>query len=126
MRILVVGATGELGGNVAAASLARGHETAALARDPSRAALPRDVEIMQGDVLEPASLRPALDGRGAVICALGTPSPRRRSTLLQVGTANLVAAMAGAGVPRLVCVTLLGVGSSRANASLLYRAAICR
>jgi hypothetical protein len=40
-----------------------------------------------------------------VICVLGTPSPRRASTLLRNGTANLVAAMQDAGVRRLVCVT---------------------
>jgi uncharacterized protein YbjT (DUF2867 family) len=126
LRILVVGATGGLGGDVVAAAPAGGHETAALVRDVSRAALGRGVEIVQGDVLGPASLSPGLEGRDAVICALGTPSPRRRSTLLQAGTANLVAAMGEAGVRRLACVTLLGLGPSRANASLFYREVILR
>jgi NAD(P)-dependent dehydrogenase (short-subunit alcohol dehydrogenase family) len=44
VKVLVVGATGGLGQDVAAESLSRGHQTAALARDPSRAALP---ELMQ-------------------------------------------------------------------------------
>ena len=61
-----------------------------------------------------------------MMCALGTSSPRRRSTLLGDGTANLVGAMREVGVRRLVCVTLLGVGASRANASLFYRAVILR
>jgi uncharacterized protein YbjT (DUF2867 family) len=77
-------------------------------------------------VLDAASLAAAVRGREAVICALGTPSPRRRSTLLRDGTANLVGAMREVGVWRLVCVTLLGVGASRANASLFYRAVILR
>ena len=56
-----------------------------------------------------------------MICALGTPSP-----LLERGTRNLVTAMSELGVPRLVCVTLLGTGASRANAALLYRTLILR
>ena len=61
-----------------------------------------------------------------MICALGTPSPRRPSTLLREGTRNLAGAMHGTGVRRLVCVTLLGAGSSRANASLFYRLVVLR
>jgi hypothetical protein len=53
-----------------------------------------------------------------VVCALGTPSPRQASTLVARGTNNLVDAMTEEGVRRFACVTLLGVGSSRANCSL--------
>src|SRR6266700_4697433 len=126
MRLLVVGATGGLGQDVVADAVARGHHTAALLRNPAHTAFPDPVEIVPGDVLDPSSLAPAVSGREAVICALGTPSPRTPSTLLEQGTRNLVAAMSQQGVGRLVCVTLLGTGSSRANASFLYRTAILR
>ncbi len=126
MNILVVGATGGLGRDVVAESLARGHQTAAVVRDPSRAALPEAVQIAQGDVLDRSSLRSAVAGRDAVICALGTPSPRQASTLLARGTENLVEAMTAADVRRLACVTLLGLGASRANCSLFYREVILR
>ena len=126
MRILIVGATGELGRDVVEAALQDGHDTAALVRDPARAELPEAVELVAGDVLDASSLRRAVDARDAVICALGTPNPRRASTLLQDGTRNLVLAMDQGGVRRLVCVTLLGAGASRANASLMYRQVILR
>jgi uncharacterized protein YbjT (DUF2867 family) len=74
-----------------------------------------------GDVLDQASLEPAARGRDAVICALGTPSSRQATTLLEQGTANIVAVMKQVGVSRLVCVTLLGIGESRTNAALPYR-----
>lgn len=79
-----------------------------------------------GDVLDPVSLGPAVEGRDAVVCALGTPSPRQASSLLEDGTRNLVAAMERASVPRLVCVTLLGTADSKRNASPLYRYIILR
>jgi putative NADH-flavin reductase len=126
VNILIVGATGGLGRDVVAESLARGHQTAAVVRDPSRAALPEAVQIAQGDVLDRSSLRSAVAGRDAVICALGTPSPRRPSTLLGRGSENLVEAMTAVGVRRLACVTLLGLGSSRSNCSLFYGGVILR
>jgi uncharacterized protein YbjT (DUF2867 family) len=126
LRILVVGATGALGRDIVSQALERGHETAALVRDRGRAPFAPAVEVVQGDVLERSSLTRALGGREAVICALGTPSPRRGGSLLGDGTRNLIDAMSQEGVRRLVCVTLLGLGSSRANTSLFYREVILR
>jgi putative NADH-flavin reductase len=126
VKVLVVGATGGLGRDVVNQSLSRGHQTAALARDPSRATLPQAAQIVKGDVLDRSSVRSAVAGQDAVICALGTPSPRQASTLLARGSENLVDAMTEARVRRLACVTLLGLGSSRANCSLFYREVILR
>ncbi len=126
MRLLVVGATGSLGRLAVTEAAQRGHDVAALVRDPARANLPEPVVKVRGDVLDPASLDPALAGRDAVICALGTPSPRQASSLLVDGTRNLTAAMKRASVPRLVCVTLLGTADSKRNASPLYRYVILR
>jgi uncharacterized protein YbjT (DUF2867 family) len=126
MRLLVVGATGSLGRLAVAEAAQRGHDVTALVRDPARANLPEPVVKVRGDVLDPVSLGPAVEGRDAVVCALGTPSPRQASSLLEDGTRNLVAAMERASVPRLVCVTLLGTADSKRNASPLYRYIILR
>ena len=126
MKLLVVGATGGLGRDAVRAALADGHATAALVRDPARAALPSEVELVIGDVLDRGSLGRAVAGREAVICALGSASPRKPSTLLREGTANLIAAMTEHDMPRLVCVTLLGSGASRSTCSLIYRGLILR
>ncbi|MFB9573041.1 NAD(P)H-binding protein [Streptomyces yanii] len=61
-RILVTGATGTVGRQVVAELLARGDAVRALTRDPARAALPDGVEVVQGDLAEPDSLIPALEG----------------------------------------------------------------
>lgn len=75
LKILAIGATGGLGWDVVDAAIVGGHKAAALVRDPTRAALPETVEVVRGDVLNPASLTAALDARDAVICALRTPRP---------------------------------------------------
>jgi uncharacterized protein YbjT (DUF2867 family) len=64
--IVVTGATGNVGGEVAAALAARGVEVRAVVRDPARASLPAGVELVQGDLELPESLTPALDGARAV------------------------------------------------------------
>ena len=126
MRLLIVGATGALGRAVVAKAVARRHDVTALVRDVATAELPDQIRCVRGDVLDPATLEPAARDSEAVIFALGTPSPRQATTLLEEGTANLVAVMKHVGVPRLICVTLLGVGESRANAALLYRHIVFR
>lgn len=126
MQLMVVGATGPLGRAVVDSALGRGHNVKALVRNPQSATLPDTVQTVQGDVLDPASLEPAARGCEAVVCVLGTPSPRTATTLLETGTANLVTVMKQVPVPRLVCVTLLGIGDSRSNTALLYRHIILR
>ena len=126
MRLLVVGATDSLGRLAVAEATQRGHDVSALVRDPARADLPGPVIKVRGDVLDPVSIGPAVEGRQAVICALGTPSPRQASSLLEDGARNLVEAMKRASVSRLVCVTLLGTADSKRNASPLYRYVILR
>jgi uncharacterized protein YbjT (DUF2867 family) len=64
--IVVTGATGNVGGEVAAALAARGADVRAVVRDPARASLPAGVELVQGDLELPESLTPALDGARAV------------------------------------------------------------
>jgi uncharacterized protein YbjT (DUF2867 family) len=64
--ILVTGATGNVGGEVAAALAARGDDVRAVVRDPARANLAGGVELVQGDLELPESLTPALDGVRAV------------------------------------------------------------
>ena len=79
-----------------------------------------------GDMLDPASVESAVRGQDAVLSALGTPNPRKTSTLLSEGTKNLVDAMKRNGVERLVCVTILGTGDSgRRHGRLFYTSSSC-
>jgi uncharacterized protein YbjT (DUF2867 family) len=64
MRVLVTGATGNVGGHVVSQLRERGASVRAFVRDPERAAhrLGRDVELAVGDFADAASLRRALHG----------------------------------------------------------------
>ncbi|MFI1186450.1 NAD(P)H-binding protein [Streptomyces californicus] len=62
MTILVTGATGTVGRRVVEQLLERGERVRALTRAPERAAFPAGVEVVGGDLEDPASLAPALRG----------------------------------------------------------------
>jgi dihydroflavonol-4-reductase len=68
-RVLLTGATGFVGGGVARALLAAGHEVVALVRSPERG---RDLasagaELAVGDMLDPSSYRPLVERVDAVV-----------------------------------------------------------
>src|SRR4051794_34777264 len=64
--IFVIGATGKVGRNVVSGLLDQGVAVRALARDPAAADLPQPVEVVPGDLADPQSLAPDLDGVDAV------------------------------------------------------------
>src|SRR5881296_3589393 len=92
--VLVVGATGDLGGRVVDALLARGKRVRVLVRegtDPSRLAA-KGVDIARGDMLDPASLERAMRGADVVVTTAagtrgeGKVTPSRRLTISEIGT----------------------------------------
>ncbi len=70
MRVLLTGGTGFLGGKIAEQLAAAGHELTLLARRPADCAhAPDGARIVQGDLLDRASLERALEGADALIHA---------------------------------------------------------
>ncbi|MGX1632964.1 NAD(P)H-binding protein [Streptomyces albidoflavus] len=62
MTILVTGATGAVGRLVVARLVAAGASVRAISRTPATAGLPEQVEVFEGDLEKPETLRAALDG----------------------------------------------------------------
>jgi putative NADH-flavin reductase len=120
MRLLVFGSTGGTGREIVDQALAQGHTVTALARDPAKLGKRHArLTVVQGDVLDAASVEQAMPDHEAVLCAIGAGT---RGGLRSAGTRNIVRAMEKAGVRRLVCQTSLGYGDSREvlNTSPLY------
>jgi len=113
LKILILGATGPTGRHIVSQAVARGYDVTALVRSPEKAADLTEVRIVAGDARDESALRQAVEGRDAVISALGTPaSPFREVTLLSTATRKLVDAMKAEGVARLVAITGIGAGDS--------------
>ncbi|EJC83660.1 putative nucleoside-diphosphate sugar epimerase [Rhizobium leguminosarum bv. trifolii WSM2297] len=62
MTILVIGATGRVGRHVVEQLVSRNAKVRVLTRDASKANFPIDVEVVQGEILDLASLRNAFKG----------------------------------------------------------------
>ena len=129
-RVLIVGATGGTGRQLIAQALERGNTVTALVRpsaslgvfdNPSKLGVEHpNLRIVQGDVLDYASVDSAVRGQEAVICALGHKQFFRPTRILSEGTRNILRAMETHGVPRLVCETSLGIGNSAGRMGLYY------
>jgi uncharacterized protein YbjT (DUF2867 family) len=119
MNITIFGATGTIGRLVVEQALADGHDVTTFTRDAARVTAEHDrLQVVEGDVTDPAACLPAVKDADAVIVALGAG---RKGGVREAGTRAVVAAMKQAGVGRLVCQSTLGVGSSRPNLNLVWK-----
>ncbi|WP_086607962.1 NAD-dependent epimerase/dehydratase family protein [Erythrobacter donghaensis] len=129
--LAITGATGFVGSAVLAEALAQGHQVRALTRrdQPARAGL----EWVRGDLADADALAALVAGADAVVHVAGltnTPDPAEFEVANVTGTANVIAAMRGAGVTRLVFVSSLAArepklsayGASKARAETLVEA----
>src|ERR1700682_3273106 len=110
--VLVVGGTGALGSQVIERLIARGKRVRALVRPTSqtRRLDAAGVELAPGDLLEPESLRRALDGVDAVVTSAAgytghTPGDSIETD--RTGNRNLIDAAAEIGVRRFVFTSIL-------------------
>jgi nucleoside-diphosphate-sugar epimerase len=104
MKLLVTGATGKVGSRLARRLAQRGDHVRALVRDRARADLP-DVELVEGDLLDPPSLASAVRGVDAVVhCAafFRGVTPEQAHAVNDLGTRHLAVSAREAKVHRFV------------------------
>ena len=120
-RVLIVGATGGTGRQLVAQALERGFAVTALVRNPSKLRVEHpQLTVIQGDVLDYASVEVAIRGQEAVVSALGHKRFFYPTRILSEGTRNILRAMDTHAVPRLVCETSLGIGDSAGRLGLYF------
>jgi putative NADH-flavin reductase len=103
MKLTILGATGATGTCLTSQALAAGHEVTAVVRDPARLAVadhPR-LRTVTADVMDPASIAPAIEGADAVISAVG-PRGTGPTTVVQDSVHSIIAAMDKTGTRRLL------------------------
>ena len=103
MNITVFGATGGTGTALVEQALAAGHEVTAVVRDPARMKVawhPR-LRVVTADVMDPASITPALAGTDAAVNTVG-PHGLGRTTIQQDSVRSILQAMHQAGASRLL------------------------
>ena len=119
MRILIFGSTGSIGRHLISQALEQGHDVTAFARSPVKIDITHEnLQITQGDVMDPASVEKSVPGHEAVLCSIGAG---RKGNIRSEGTKHIVEAMEKAGVRRFICQSTLGVGDSEANLNFLWK-----
>lgn len=99
MRVVVLGAGGQLGREVIRALLQRKHDVSAIVRRPPMPALDSFVQIMLADARNKTEVHAALTGCDVVINAIGAGT-LRRNAIESTTTAVAVAAAQEVGVER--------------------------
>jgi uncharacterized protein YbjT (DUF2867 family) len=114
--ILVVGASGNLGGSIARALLAEGEKVRMLVRPGSsyRELVDGGAEPVTGDLKEPASLQAACAGVDAVVTTANAIGRGGQDTIESVdlhGNQHLIEAAEAEGVRRFVLTSVLGAST---------------
>lgn len=98
MKISVFGATGGTGIQIVKQALEQGYEVKAFVRDPAKMTVsdPK-VEVVEGNILDSASVDLGVEGVDAVLLALGS-----REAVLAKGTKNIIDSAKKYGVKRII------------------------
>jgi uncharacterized protein YbjT (DUF2867 family) len=88
MTILVTGATGNVGRNVAEQLVKRGADVRALVRDQAKASFPASVDVVQGDLLDVDALRSAMSGISTLFLLNGVVADEYTQALIALNVAR--------------------------------------
>ncbi|HKG92058.1 MAG TPA: NAD(P)-dependent oxidoreductase [Gemmatimonadaceae bacterium] len=107
MKIVLFGATGNIGQRIAREALSRGHEVVGVVRDPE-ASTPPDprVSLVRGDATDAASVARVVRGADVVVSSI-SPRPNSRglpAPSLAAAARALIAGTRQAGAKRLIAV----------------------
>jgi putative NADH-flavin reductase len=118
-KVVVFGATGTTGRAVVERGLELGYAVTAFVRNPGKVNTQHaNLNIFQGDVMDPAAVEEGIRGHDAVLSSLGAGL---NGKVRSEGTRNIIQAMEKAEVQRLISQSTLGVGESRANLNLYWK-----
>ena len=106
MKLTIFGATGATGTSLTEQALAAGDQVTAVVRDAARFTVPANprLRVVTADIMDPASISPAVEGADAVISAIG-PRGTGPTTVIQDSVRSIIAAMEKTGTRRFVQVS---------------------
>ena len=126
MKVLVIGAAGKTGKLVVERAVAAGHAVTALVHqhdnpdDHKNEVFPAGVDIVHGDVRNPSRLDQVMLGQDAVIDTIGGTTPYKETDLEASAARVLIDSMERNNVKRLLVISVMGAGDSKAHAGFFY------
>lgn len=113
MKLVILGATGNVGSATVQAALSAGHTVVAYVRHPEAVSPRAGLTVVGGSVLDVPAMTSAFAGATAVISAVGSTTPDFAQTTLP----PITTAVEKAGVSRFVLVSAFGAGDTKDKAS---------
>lgn len=122
MKILILGATGKTGQQLVIQSLERHYEVTVLVRDPTKLTLVHEkLTLIKGSVLDKDLLTKTVEGKDAVLSALGVGKSLKSSNFISNAVSLLISAMKEKNIKRLIFMSAFGVGKTFAQANLIQK-----
>ena len=122
MKLIIFGASGQTGRELAKQALANQHVVTAFVRNPAEFEIKHDnLRVVEGDITNYDQVERAIIGSEAVVSTLGPRTLLKRVPALVTGIRNIVQAMEKLAVRRLVYTSALGVGDSAADQNSVFR-----
>ncbi len=118
VKIVIFGATGNVGRKVVAEALARGHQVTAVSRNPQKMEPQAGVIQVQGEVSDPASVAQVIAGSNAVISTVGPENMNKNPEVLETAIHSLLSGLERAKIVRLL--VLGGTGTLEIAPGLLF------
>lgn len=121
MKVIIFGASGQVGSLAVEHMLNAGHQVTAFARNPDKLALSHPMlKRHAGDAMDAEQVAEAVKGHDGVVITLGG-GKSRSGTVRSAGTLNVIQAMQQHGVSRLICQSTLGAHESWDNLNFLWK-----
>lgn len=127
MNVVIFGATGFSGSAILKEALAKQHRVTILVRRRDAVVIQdKNLTVIEGNVLDRATVQAILKGQDAVIQALGVGGKGGRgdgkpTTFVSSANQIIMEAMQQQGVPRLIAMSNIGAGNSLAFTPWLFR-----
>lgn len=104
LRVVIFGAHGPTGQFLTEQALKRGYLVTAVTRRPEQFGQQDEhLQVVRGDVYDPASIAATIVGQDAVLSVVGVPYSWKEITTYAQSARAIVDGMRGAGVARLIC-----------------------
>ena len=121
MRIAIVGASRGIGYELLRIALEEGHEVTVLLRNSAKLNISDSrLKIVEGDILDPASVTAVTAVQEAVCVCIGIPPTRKPVNVFSHGIECILAAMGGVPHQKLIAVTGIGAGDSKGHGGFFY------
>lgn len=124
MKVAIFGATGIVGRAITEAVLQNGNEVTILTRNASKVKITNPkLNVVEGSVTNPATLRKVIKGKDAVIQSLGIGGKGNGKPTTFVSDTNelIIEAMKAEGVKRYIAISAIGAGESWYYLPWIYR-----